>query len=348
MRIVVIEDQPITLDVITSVLASVPEYNVEGFEDPKAALTRCGACVFDIVLLDYRMPGINGIDCLERIREMPDYLHVPVIMLTADNDRDVRLAAVRAGATDFLNKPFDPQELRLRVKNLLSLRAAQLALADRARHLDEEIRRATKKLVKTEEELIWRLARAIEIRDGNTGEHISRVASVSALIARHMGMGEQFCRTLYLAAPLHDTGKIGIPDSILNKPERLTDEEMTVIKTHTDIGARILENSDSELIQMAHEIAMSHHEKWDGSGYGRGLKGEEIPLSGRIVAIADVLDALCSERPYKNGWSFEEASAEIHRLSGTHFDADCLFAFEAAKSEIAQIYATPTRVVTSA
>lgn len=341
MRIAVIEDQSITLEVIQSVLARVPEYHIEGFQDPELAIARCVETVFDLVLSDYRMPVMNGIEFLERLRQIPDYLHVPVVMLTADNDREVRLKAIRAGATDFLNKPFDPEELRVRVKNLLSLRDAQLSLANRARHLDQEVKRATKRLLETEEELIWRLARAIELRDGNTGAHISRVASASAIIAKHLGMGDQFCRTLYLAAPLHDTGKIGIPDLILNKPGRLTDGEMAVIRTHTDIGGRILENGSSELIRMAHEIAVSHHEKWDGSGYGRGLKGDEIPISGRIVAIADVLDALCTERPYKRAWSFDDGCAEIHRQSGQHFDPDCVFAFEAARSEIAEIYREP-------
>lgn len=348
MRIAVIEDQPVTLNVITSVLARVEDYRIEGFDDPRRGLERCFETDFDLVLVDYRMPWIDGIACMTRLRERPEYLHVPIVMLTAENDREVRLRAVRAGATDFLNKPFDPEELRVRVRNLLSLREAQLSLADRARHLAREVEDATRKLLETEEELIWRLARAIETRDGNTGAHISRVASVSAIIARHLGMGAQFCRTLYLAAPLHDTGKIGIPDAILNKPSGLTGEEAALIRTHTDIGARILEDGNSELICMAHEIALSHHEKWDGSGYGQGLKGDAIPISARLVAIADVLDALCIERPYKDAWAFEDACAEIHRLSGSHFDPDCIVAFEAAKAEIAVIYRQPNEAASVA
>ncbi len=338
MRICAVDDDEIILGVITSVLSKLSDCDVEGIPDPRTALTRCQEVTFDLVLLDYRMVGMDGLEFLRHLRAAHEYRYVPIVMLTADQDRDLRLTAVKSGATDFLNKPFDPEELQLRVRNLVSLREAQLALEDRARHLDREIAKATGKLVKREEELIWRLARAIEVRDGNTGQHVSRVAKVSEIIARHLGMDSEYCRTLYLAAPLHDTGKIGIPDAILNKPERLTEHERVIVEKHTDIGGRILENGDSDLIRMAEEIALTHHEKWDGTGYGRGLSGDDIPLSGRIVAVADVLDALCTERPYKPAWSFDDARDEIHRLSGTHFDPDLIFAFEAGVSEIRQIY----------
>ena len=341
MRICVIEDNSATLRIITELLSQKPAYEVSGFSDPCVAMPHCRETLFDLVIVDYRMPGLDGVDCVKILRDTPDYEHVPIIMLTADNDRVVRLAAISAGATDFLSKPFDPQELRVRVRNLMSLRQAQLALADRAKHLDLEVQKATRKLIDQEEELIWRLARAIELRDGNTGQHISRVARVSVIVARHLGMGDVYCRTLYLAAPLHDTGKIGIPDAILLKPGRLNPQERQVINTHIEIGGSILEDGKSELIQMAHEIALSHHEKWDGTGYSQGLSGDEIPLSARIVAISDVFDALCTERPYKEAWGFQEAWDEVHRLSGTHFDPDCVAAFEAGKSEIKEIYATP-------
>lgn len=338
MRICSIDDDEIILEVITAVLGKLSNCTFEGYSDPREALRRCEEVTFDLVLLDYRMGDVDGIECLRQLRGSPEYKHVPIVMLTADQERELRIKAVKFGATDFLNKPFDPEELRLRVGNLVSLREAQLALEDRARYLNEAIKKATHTLAKREEELIWRLARAIEVRDGNTGEHISRVAEVSEIIARHMGMDSDYCRTLYLAAPLHDTGKIGIPDAILNKPDRLTDHERVIIEKHTDIGGRILEDGDSDLIRMAEEIALTHHEKWDGTGYGRRLAGDDIPLSGRIVAIADVLDALCTERPYKEAWPFDAAREEIHRLSGSHFDPDAVFAFEAAIAEIEQVY----------
>jgi len=348
VQICVIEDNHMTLNVIKALLQRVRSYGVEAFTDPQEAMARCEATTFDIVLVDYQMAKMNGIECVTHLRNLTEYQYVPIIMLTADGDRDLRVSAVSAGATDFLSKPFDTEELRLRVKNLLSLRQAQLSLADRARHLDDEIAQATRTIIAREQELIWRLALAIETRDGNTGEHISRVATISKLVARHLGMDAEFCRTLYLAAPLHDTGKIGIPDAVLNKEGPLTEEEVAVIQSHTDIGRRILEGGDSILLNMACEVAMTHHEKWDGSGYGQGLSGDDIPISGRIVAIADVFDALCTERPYKNAWAIDDAYAEIQRLSGSHFDPECVMALVAAKPEIEEIYTAPTSDVTAA
>ena len=338
MRVCIIDDQSISLSVLRAVLSRLANYEVEDFLSAKDALARCSEVTFDLVLLDYRMDEMNGIDCLALLRGMPAYQYVPIIMLTADEDRELRLAAVKAGATDFLNKPFDPEELRLRVKNLLSLREAQLALMDRARHVEYEVKMATRKLVKRQEELIWRLSRAIEAKDGSTGQHISRVSLVAKIIARELGMSKAYCRTLYLATPLHDTGKIGISDALLNKPSPLTEAERKEVERHTEIGAHILQDGESELIRMAHEIALYHHEKWDGTGYGRGLAGEDIPLSGRIVAVADVLDALCTQRSYKTAWSFEKAYDEVLTQSGKHFDPRCVVAVGSGIEEIRKIY----------
>lgn len=344
MRVCVIDDEPISLNVIKAVLSRLASYDVECFASPYKALARCAEVTFDIVLIDYRMTEMNGIDCVVRLRGMEEYVHVPMIILTADDDRELRLAAVKAGATDFLNKPFDPEELRVRVRNLLSLREAQVALMDRAKHLDYEIKCATRKLAEREEELIWRLSRAIDTRDGSTGQHISRVATLAEIIAQNFGMSPDFCRTIYLATPLHDTGKIGISDAVLNKAGRLTDQEMAEIRRHTDIGAMILQDGESDLLKMAHEIALFHHEKWDGTGYGMGLAGDDIPLSGRIVAVADVFDALCSERIYKPAWSFDEAYQEILRQSGRHFDPQCVAAFDAGINEIRKTYTSASGV----
>jgi putative two-component system response regulator len=341
MRICIIDDEKIILNVIRAVLSRSGKYVLEGFDNPNEALARCQQITFDLVLVDYRMVKMDGLHVVEALRSMGTYVHVPIIMLTADNDRDLRIAAVSAGATDFLNKPFDPEELRVRVRNLLALREAQVKLQDRARHLDAEVKQATRKLAEREEELIWRLSRAIETRDGATGEHVGRVAAVAYCIARNLGLDAGYCRLIYLSSPLHDTGKIGISDAVLNKPGRLDADEMKEIRRHIEIGASILENGQSCLIQMAHEIAVSHHEKWDGTGYGQGLAGEDIPLSGRIVAVADVFDALCSERPYKAAWTFDAAYAEILRQSGKHFDPKCVTAFQAKIDEIQDVY-SPT------
>jgi len=338
MRICVIDDERISLNVINAVLKRTDDHDIECFASATQAISRCRETTFDLVLVDYQMPGINGVECVELLRNTPDYQFIPIVMLTADEDRTLRLEAISAGATDFLNKPFDPEELRVRVKNLLALRQAQLALLDRAEHLDYEVQRATLKLTAREEELIWRLSRAIEMRDGSTGEHISRVATTSRIIAHKMGLSKDFCRTIYLASPLHDAGKIGITDAILHKPGKLTPQERDIIQTHTNVGAEILSHGESDLIKMAHEIALYHHERWDGSGYGFGLSGEDIPLSARIVAVADVFDALCSVRSYKPAWCFEDAFDEILNQSGHHFDPTCVTAFSDARIEIEKAY----------
>lgn len=347
MRICIVEDQVSSLLVLTGTLKRMDGHEVEGFSVPGIALERCAKVGFDLVLVDYMMPGMNGIDMIGALRRLPGYEHVPVIMITAEIDRDLRIAAIEAGATDFLNKPVDPQELRIRARNLLSLRAAQQALADRAIHLAEEVEKATRKIAEREREVIWRLARAIDLRDGHTGDHVTRVAAVARLMAQKMGMSREFCDTIFLAAPLHDTGKIGIPDAILNKPGRLTPDEMDVMRTHTAIGAELLSRGDSDLMRLARDIALTHHEKWDGTGYLGHLSGADIPIAGRIVAVADVFDALCSDRPYKRAWTVEEARAEINRQSGSHFDPACVIAFEASWPEIVALYATtptPTAV----
>lgn len=338
MRVCIVDDERISRSVIRAVLSRSGTYEIECFSDGAPALARCHEIVFDLVLVDYRMSDMDGITCITNLRALAEYQFVPIIMLTADHDRELRLSAVRAGATDFLNKPFDPEELRVRAQNLLSLRNAQLALMDRARHLDAEVQQATRKLVEREEELIWRLARAIELRDGTTQQHISRVAAVAEIIARTLGQSKTYCRTIYLAAPLHDTGKIGISDAVLQKPAALTQAERLEIQRHINIGAEILQDGESDLIRMAHEIALYHHEKWDGTGYGKGIAGADIPLSARITAVADVFDALSSERPYKKAWSFDEAYAEILRQSGRHFDPQCVTAFTAGLNEIARYY----------
>lgn len=249
----------------------------------------------------------------------------------------MRRRAIACGATDFVNKPFDPIELQARLRNLLALRQAQTELADRADWLAREVAAATRDLVAREEEVIWRLARAIEYRDGNTGEHVSRVARICRLIAEAAGLDSERCRIIYLAAPLHDIGKIAIADALLSKPGRLDPAEMATMREHVTIGARILQNGSSELVRIAELIAQSHHERWDGAGYPDRLSGTDIPIEARIVAIADVFDALCSERPYKQAWPLERAYAEIVAGSGSHFDPACVTAFQSRWPEIAAI-----------
>jgi putative two-component system response regulator len=342
MDICVIEDNLVNLRVLKGVLAAVPGWNVEAFQCPVAALARCAYGLFDLVLVDYQMPGLHGIEVIRRLRAMPGFVNVPTVMITADHDRDLRIAAIRAGATDFLNKPIDPEELRVRAANLLALRRAERALADRAVHLADEVAAATRRIAEREEEVVLRLAHAIEYRDDQTGGHIRRVAGNSRAMAQALGLPERFCRDIFLAAQLHDTGKIGLPDSILLKPSRLTEEETMLMRRHTVMGGEVLRNGTSDLILMAHAIALYHHERWDGAGYPHGLAGEEIPLPARIVAVADVLDALRSERPYKPAWSAAQACEEVVRLSGAAFDPACVQAMLRAWPEIDSSYSSLT------
>ena len=337
MRVLIVDDSRSSLAMISTIVEASTTAEVESVLHPHAALERCNQTQYDLVLVDHIMPGMDGVQFTRALRDKPDYRTVPIIMVTSDVDPHTRIDAIQAGATDFVNKPFDPTELQARVANLLALRSAQVELASRANWLHQEVERATRHLLEREEEIIWRLARAIEYRDGDTGEHVSRVAQIAQLVAAGIGLDPQRCRMIYLAAPLHDIGKIGIADAILGKPGKLTPDEFAIMRQHVTIGARILENGSSELIRTAELIAQSHHERWDGTGYPDRLSGEDIPVEARIVAIADVFDALCSERPYKPAWPIEKAAAEIRACSGTHFDPACVAAFMASWPEIETI-----------
>ena len=334
MRLLIVDDSRSSLALIGSIVKDAVVGEVELCLNPREALETCLHRQFDLIIVDHIMPEMDGVAFTAALRSRPAYRIVPIIMVTSDHDKAVRIEAIKAGATDFLHKPFDPIELQARVANLLALRQAQVELADRAQWLTREVERATAHLLAREEEIIYRLARAIEYRDGDTGEHVSRVAQISQLIGEGIGLPSDRCRMIYLAAPLHDIGKIGIADAILSKPGKLTPEEMAIMREHVTIGARILERGGSDLIRTAELIAQSHHERWDGTGYPDRLSGTDIPIEARIVAIADVFDALCSERPYKSAWPIEKAYAEIVRCSGTHFDPACVGAFRAKWPEI--------------
>lgn len=337
MHVAIIEDDPHNLDILTRVVSKLGDVRVSGHVCAMTALAELAGENVDLAIIDFSMPNMDGLTFLRNFRADARRLSVPVIMITADQNEHLRIKAVEAGVTDFLTKPTIPSELRARVTNLLALRQAQNSCAERARTLEEEVSAATAHLMDREEELIARLGRAIEYRDGGVGDHISRVATIARIIGEELGLPQGALRNLYLAAPLHDIGKIGVPDAILNKPGRLTDEEMATMRRHVEIGAAILGGSDIDLMQTATDIAESHHEKWDGTGYPRGARGDSIPLVARITAVADVFDALCSDRPYKRAWSAEKAYAEILRSSGSHFDPQCVAAFERGWSRIERL-----------
>ena len=294
---------------------------------------------FDIVLVDYEMPKLDGISFIRELRSFPAYVDVPIVMVTSIQTEEVRIKALEAGATDFLPKRPEATELSVRLKNLIKLGISVRTLNNQAANLAHEVAAATAKLQEREEELVMRLALAVEYRDNDTGEHTLRVAKYSRLIAEQLGLSPRLCRDIYLAAPLHDVGKVAIPDGILLKPGRLTDDEMATIRTHTTVGERILADSPCELIKLASTIAMSHHERWDGSGYPRGLRQLQIPIAGRIVAVADVFDALTSKRPYKEAMSAETARAYLEAKTGVEFDPACVDAFLARWNDVVAIHA---------
>lgn len=318
-KILIVDDQPANVTLIEKMLDIDGYINVIATTDPTQVESIYLEQNSDLVLLDLNMPVMDGYQVLAKIREVdPDY--PPIIVLTAQSDRESRIKALDLGARDFLAKPFDRVELMTRIRNMLEVRVMTSAIKNQNKILDEMVKERTKELNNTRLEVIRRLGRAAEYRDDMTGYHIIRMSRYSQLLALAAGMNEEEAEVLLNASPMHDIGKIGIPDSILLKPGKLDSEEWAIMQKHVDIGVEILSGSDSELMDMAAEIAQNHHEKWDGTGYPRALEGENIPLTGRIVAVADVFDALTTERSYKEAWSVEKAVEFLKEQSGKHFD----------------------------
>ncbi len=334
MRALLVDDSPSSLRRLSHLVEEAGTLTCVAFTDPWAALDAARTDPFDLVLVDYVMPGLDGIELTRHLRRLPGYEQIPIVMVTSSPDERVRIAALEAGATDFLSKSPDATEIRARLRNMISLSTALRRLNDQAAWLAGEVEAATRRLLDREEEIIFRLSLAVEYRDNDTGGHTYRVARYSALLAEQLGLPPAACRAIFLAAPLHDVGKVAIPDAILLKPGRLDSDEFAVIREHAAIGERVLGGSTSDLIQLAAEIAGGHHERWDGKGYPHGLTGRLIPLAARIVAIADVFDALTTERPYKTAMTDEEAFAYIAGERGGHFDPLCVDAFLAAGDRI--------------
>jgi putative two-component system response regulator len=338
-RILAIDDEPDNLLLIRQALRQIGYTRCETETDPVRAVARFQAEDFDVVLLDYNMPVMSGLEVLSALSEKSRREQIPVMMVTAQGDRDTRLMTLNAGAKDFLSKPLDLAELSVRVHNLLETRSLHLELRRQNQRLEETVLKRTQELHSTRLEVIRRLARAAEFRDNETGIHVQRMSLYTEAIARQMGLAAHELDLLLNASPMHDLGKIGISDLILLKPGKLTPEEFATMQEHTSIGATILQGHDSELLRAAHEIALYHHERWDGAGYPHGLAGEAIPLYARIAAVADVFDALTMVRPYKWAWSTDDARREVVRLSGTHFDPAVVAAFDACFDAILEIRA---------
>lgn len=298
-KILIVDDEPLNLKILKQVLQD--DYRLSFAKSGMDALELVNKERPGLILLDVMMPGMTGLEVCRQLKSHPDTHTIPVIFVTALSDEADESEGFAAGAVDYINKPISPALVKARVKTHLSLV-----------HIDE--------LKRTHLELIQRLGRAAEFKDNETGMHVIRMSHVSGRIALQMGFDASFAELLVQAAPMHDIGKIGIPDNVLLKPGKLDTEELRIMRTHPQIGAGILDNSTSALIKLAHTVALYHHEKWDGSGYPFGLKGTDIPIEARIVAVADVFDALLSKRPYKEPWPLEKTIEEINSQSHRHFD----------------------------
>jgi putative two-component system response regulator len=327
-RVLIVDDEPANVLLLEAILRQDGYTDLRSTNSPHAALTIFADFRPDILLLDMHMPGMSGLDVMERLRESIDPgTYLPILVLTADISPSIKQRTLACGAKDFLTKPFDITEVVLRIRNLLETRFLHLQLAGQNRELEVKVRERTLDLEAARIEVLQRLSLAAEFRDDDTGQHTQRVGHTSALLAQALGLPEDQVGLIRLAAPLHDVGKIGIADAILLKPGKLAPEEFQVMTTHTVIGGKILAGSRSPLLQLAELIALNHHESWDGTGYPHGRRGEDIPLAGRIVSVADVFDALTHPRPYKQAWPVEQAVAEMERLGGSKFDPGVVAAF---------------------
>ena len=359
LSIHIVHDEELNIRVARKYLRSWGFQQVAATTDPHDVLSHFKQTPPDLVLLDVMMPEISGLEILKMLRSRDATRNIPIIILTAHIEDEIKHESLELGANDFLAKPIDPNEMLPRVRNLLSLRAHQKWLEKSSEHLEAEVQRRTVALVKAELQIVNCLARAAEYRDNETGRHIIRVGHYSALIARALGFSDRHVNLIREAAKLHDVGKVGIPDAILLKAgsldphqidvirrhceiglnviQHITQEEFLSIRRHAQFGANILEASDSPLLNMAAQIAMTHHEKWDGTGYPFGIAGEEIPIEGRIVAVADVFDALSTSRPYKAAFPLEKCLQIIADGRGTHFEPRVVDAFFAQREQLVAI-----------
>jgi putative two-component system response regulator len=334
-RILIVDDEPTNLRLLARALNRAGFSEVQGISNPFETLPLFRSFRPDLVLLDLHMPGLDGISLLEQLRaNIPSETYLPILMITGDGRSEPRRAALAQGASDFLVKPFDPPEVVLRIQNMLETRALHLILQQQNERLEVKVQARTRDLEESQLEVLERLAVAAEFRDDDTGRHTQRVAAVAEVLAQALGLGGERVALLRRTAPLHDVGKIGIPDQILLKPGRLSPEEFDVMKTHTTIGSRILGGGRSALMRMAELIARSHHERWDGAGYPDQLSGEAIPIEARVLAVADFFDALTHARPYRPAWPLDRVRAEILELRDRHFDprvVDVFFGLECSE-----------------
>ena len=336
-KVLIVDDTEINLILFAALIKKLDNCVATTFPSATQGLQWAAAHVPDLVIVDYMMPDVDGLEFIRQLRDMPGREAVPILMITANDQKPLRYRALDLGANDFLIKPVDKVEFLARTKNMLVLSQARRNLADRAQWLADEVRKATAEVVSRERETVFRLCKAAEYRDPETGAHILRMAHYSQLIGKGLGLPTADQELLLEAAPMHDLGKVGIADKILLKPGRLDADEFEIMKKHAVYGYELLQGSSSRVLQAGAEIALAHHEKYDGSGYPSGLLGDNIPLFGRIVAVADVFDALTSERPYKPAWTLEAAIDLLLEGAGKHFDPNCVQAFLNAWEDVLAI-----------
>jgi len=340
-RVLIVDDESTGRTILAKIIQQAEEeVIVDTFDNPIEALKWLDHNHPDLIITDYRMPDINGVDLIKQIRAKPACQDIPIMMITVVSEKSVRYDALEAGATAFLTRPIDQIECRTSCRNLLKLHEQQSIIQDRADWLARQVEVATQQIVAREHETLLRLAKAGEYRDEVTGNHVVRMAKYSREIAEALGLSEKECDEIEYAAPMHDIGKIGIHDNILQKPGKFEQHEWLSMQQHTLIGHSILSNSQSRYIQTGSIIALNHHERFDGSGYPNGIAGKEIPLVARIVAVADVYDALVSTRPYKRPWDPRDAQDYLHKHAGTQFDPICVEAFFERLDNITRIHAT--------
>jgi len=319
-QILIVDDEPLSTKLISDTLNKEGYQNIHQTNNPLEVIDLCKSIHPDLIILDLNMPEMNGFAVMDALNNFKSNAYIPILVLTSEKGQKEKIRALKAGAQDFINKPFDRLEILNRIHNILEIKSLHKQVQESNILLEQKVKERTKDLYSTQLDVINRLARAMEYRDNETGMHIIRMSHYSHLIAKKIGLSEDQCEIILTASPLHDIGKIGIPDNILLKPGKLTPEEWTIMKTHTTIGADLLTGSSSPFMQAAENITASHHEKWDGSGYPKGLKEEEIPLMARICGLCDAFDALTSVRLYKKAWSLEDTVAEIKKQKGRHFD----------------------------
>lgn len=337
-KILIVDDNILNIQILKKILTEEGFYHITTTTDPLQAVQLYKDIHPDLLLLDYNMPGKNGVQIIVELRSLNPSDYLPVLMLTAEEDTTLRAQALQSGAKDFLRKPYDRLEVVLRSRNILEVRMLYAQALLQNRSLEDQVNDRTKELRDTRMDVIQRLARMAEFRDKETGLHIVRMSRYCLALAKTIGLTPSQCDLILATSPLHDIGKIAIPDSILLKPTKLDVQEYEIMKTHAMIGSQLLLGSNSTFLKMASIIAQTHHERWDGSGYPNQIKGEDIPLVGRICAVCDVFDALTSNRPYKKAWGFDESLTEIINGKGKHFDPKLVEAFLDIKEDIKYIY----------